>query len=254
MLVWLAFYLAGAFCLPSATWAFSALGCLGGTLLVGRGTPLLGRVPLRARYSVKEYACVLGILISGCALLSFSVALLLHLCGAGAEKAVAQTGFARALVLSCLVPACCEESLLRGRVLGLLRAREARGSDILLCAVLFALMHADFARLPYAFFAGVVLSATVDLSGNLYLGMLFHFCNNVASLLLQRIPDAATGGTAVLLVLLFCGCALILRKTRIFADAKDLLGAVHPAAVARAADADMRLYAAAMLALCVLRL
>lgn len=252
MLVWLAFYLVGVLFLPSAAWVCSALGCLGGTLLVGRGTPLFGRVPPRARYSAAEYGCVLGILICGCALLSFAVALLLRLCGAETGTATATGGTVRALLLSCLVPACFEELLLRGRVLGLLR--EARGGGVWLCALLFALMHADLARLPYALFAGVVLTATVYLSGNLYLGMLLHFLTNAASLLLQRIPDAAAGITAALLLLVFCFCAFFLRKTRIFADAKALLGAVRPETVTRAANAEMRLYIAAMLALCVLRI
>ena len=199
MLTWLAVYLVGTLCLPTAAGVFSALGCLTAALLCGRGAPLCGIPAEKLRYSKVEYACALGLLVSGSALLSFVTSLALRLCGAG-QTAAGRGNFLAALVFSCLVPAFFEELLLRGRVLGLLL--DARGGGVWLCAALFALMHTDFARLPYAFFAGVVLSALVYLGGNLYVGMLFHFLNNLAALALAALPDAAAYGAAALLALL----------------------------------------------------
>lgn len=252
MLTWLAVYLVGALCLPTAAGAFSALGCLAATCFVGRDAPLCGIPAEKRRYSKIEYACTLGLLVSGSALLSFVASLVLRLGGAGQTAAAGRSSFLGALVFSCLVPAVFEELLLRGRVLGLLL--DARGGCVWLCAALFALMHTDFARLPYAFFAGVVLSALVYLGGNLYVGMLFHFLNNLASLALSRLPDAAAYGAAALLALLFCGCLAALRKKPLFADAKMLLGAVRVGEFVRMLDPAVWLYAAAALTLCVLHL
>lgn len=252
MLTRLAVYLAGTICLPAAAGAFSALGCLAATCLVGRRAPLCGVPAGERRYSKTEYACALGLLISGSALLSFAVNLVLRFGGAGQTAAAGQGSFLGALVFSCLVPAFFEELLLRGRVLGLLL--EARGGGVWLCAALFALMHTDFARLPYAFFAGVVLSVLVYLGGNLYIGMLFHFLNNLASLALSRLPDAAACGAAALLALLFGACIAVLRKKPLAADAKALLGTVRAGELVRALDPAVWLYAAASLTLCVLHL
>ena len=251
MLTWLAVYLVGTLCLPTAAGVFSALGCLTAALLCGRGAPLCGIPAEKLRYSKVEYACALGLLVSGSALLSFVTSLAVRLCGAG-QTAAGRGNFLAALVFSCLVPAFFEELLLRGRVLGLLL--EARGGGVWLCAALFALMHTDFARLPYAFFAGVVLSALVYLGGNLYIGMLFHFLNNLASLALSRLPDAAACGAAALLALLFGACIAVLRKKPLAADAKALLGTVRAGELVRALDPAVWLYAAASLTLCVLHL
>ena len=250
MLVWLAVYLVGVLCLPTAAGIFSALGCLAAALLVGRDTPFCGLPPRRARYSTGEYAAALGMLISGCALLSFAANLLSRLFGAaGAASGTAGGSFFGALVFSCLVPAFFEELLLRGRVLGLLR--EARGGGVWLCAALFALMHGDFPRLPYAFFAGVMLASLVYLTENLYLGMLFHFLNNFASLLLARLPDAAAYGAAAALAALFCASAVFFGTKPLFADVKKLL--FSPCAAVPLCG-TLLLYAAAMLLLCVLKL
>lgn len=251
MLTWLAVYLVGTLCLPTAAGVFSALGCLTAALLCGRGVPLCGIPAEKLRYSKVEYACALGLLVSGSALLSFVTSLALRLCGAG-QTAAGRGNFLAALVFSCLVPAFFEELLLRGRVLGLLL--DARGGGVWLCAALFALMHTDFARLPYAFFAGVVLSALVYLGGNLYVGMLFHFLNNLAALALAALPDAAAYGAAALLALLFCACVTVLRQKPFFADAKALLTAPRAGKLARTLDGTLWLYAAATLALCVLKL
>ena len=235
----------------AAAGVFSALGCLTAALLCGRGAPLCGIPAEKLRYSKVEYACALGLLVSGSALLSFVTSLALRLCGAG-QTAAGRGNFLAALVFSGLVPAFFEELLLRGRVLGLLL--DARGGGVWLCAALFALMHTDFARLPYAFFAGVVLSALVYLGGNLYVGMLFHFLNNLAALALAALPDAAAYGAAALLALLFCACVAVLRQKPFFADAKALLTAPRAGKLARTLDGTLWLYAAATLALCVLKL
>ena len=87
MLTRLAVYLAGTLCLPAAAGAFSALGCLAATCFVGRDAPLCGIPAEKRRYSKIEYACTLGLLVSGSALLSFAVSLVLRLGGAGQTAA-----------------------------------------------------------------------------------------------------------------------------------------------------------------------
>ena len=118
MLTWLAVYLVGTLCLPTAAGVFSALGCLAATLFCGRDAPLCGVPAEKLRYSKIEYACALGLLVSGSALLSFATSLVLRFGGAGQAAAAGQGNFLAALVFSCLVPASLRSCSCAGACLG----------------------------------------------------------------------------------------------------------------------------------------
>ena len=89
-----------------------------------------------------------------------------------------------AIVLDAAVPAIGEEILMRGVVFSVLRPH-GRRTAVLGSALLFALMHASLAQIPYAAPAGILLGLLYELSGSLLFPMLFHFCSNLFSLLLM---------------------------------------------------------------------
>ena len=89
-----------------------------------------------------------------------------------------------AIALDAAVPAIGEEILMRGVVFSVLRPH-GRRTAVLGSAILFALMHASLAQIPYAALAGILLGMLYELSGSLLFPMLFHFCSNLFSLLLM---------------------------------------------------------------------
>ena len=94
-------------------------------------------------------------------------------------------------VASAALPAFCEEALFRGFVLSSLRKRpnapagfKEERRAILASAALFALAHADPARLAPSFIAGLAISYATCATGSLVVAMLMHIFNNSASLIL----------------------------------------------------------------------
>ncbi|MBE6530265.1 MAG: CPBP family intramembrane metalloprotease [Ruminococcaceae bacterium] len=80
----------------------------------------------------------------------------------------------------CLVPAVCEEFLFRGAILTNLLPF-GRSQAVLISALLFGLMHQNFAQFFYAFCAGIVLGLVYERTGNIWSCMLLHFTNNFFS-------------------------------------------------------------------------
>lgn len=227
MLLWLCVYLIAVFCLPKWADMLLLLAAVLPAFAVCRKTPIFGSRDCNTiRYRRRDYALTVGVMISGCALLSFAASLVSRLLGGAAASGGGRDDFFYLLVFSCLLPAFFEELLLRGRVLGLV-SRE-RGFGIWLCAALFALMHIQLQRLPYAFFAGLILTLVVYLTECVYLGILLHFANNFAALLLSYLPNVAAYAAAVLLAVLFVFCFVRLKKTQFYADGMALLSSVSP--------------------------
>lgn len=192
MLLWMAFYLFSALVLSAYIEIFSAAGCVFPLLAFrGRYRPHGVRGGRARRYDLRQYALFFGAFVSGCALLSFFGALAARFFGASeaagnvGESAPVGGSFLYLLVFACVFPALFEEALLRCGVLGALSP--LGGTGVLLCGVLFGLMHLRFDRLLYAVFAGILLSALVFLTENVYIGMLLHFVNNFCALLLSYV-------------------------------------------------------------------
>ncbi len=95
------------------------------------------------------------------------------------------------LFMAALVPAVAEETLFRGPVLAGFGSRLPGWVAILLCGFVFGLFHlapgTAFRFLPTAWL-GVVLAWVVWESRSLFLGILLHFVNNAAILLLSVLP------------------------------------------------------------------
>ena len=117
-----------------------------------------------------------------------------------------------ALLFDALLPAVCEEIFCRGAVFAVLRPLGRRVA-IPVSALVFALMHANAAQIPYALVAGLLLGAVCEVSASLILPILFHFASNAVSLFMMHgLPVGLTslvlaGLSAVGLLLLF-----VLRK------------------------------------------
>ncbi len=80
----------------------------------------------------------------------------------------------------CLVPAVCEEFLFRGAILTNLLPF-GRSNAILISALLFGLMHQNFAQFFYAFCAGIVLGLVYERTGSIWSCMILHMTNNFFS-------------------------------------------------------------------------
>ena len=112
---------------------------------------------------------------------------------AGKSDATALSGnFALDLLLHALLPALLEEFLLRRIPLGLL-AGEDKKSAIFYSALFFSLVHCNLFRMPYAFAAGLIFAALDLAAGSILPSLLFHFGNNLLSLLWLRLGAGGAG-------------------------------------------------------------
>ncbi len=94
------------------------------------------------------------------------------------------------LLLVAVIPAVCEEFLFRGAILSGLRTRFTVVAAVAINGALFGLLHAPqavFRFLPTAWL-GLVLAWAVWESRSIWLGVLLHFLNNGAILMLTVLP------------------------------------------------------------------
>lgn len=99
-----------------------------------------------------------------------------------------------------VVPACVEEFAIRGVVMQPLRKYGDKFA-IVMSAVVFALMHGNMVQIPFAFIAGLAIGYAVVVTGSMWTGVLIHFLNNLASVIMQTAVDNLSddGSTAVIL-------------------------------------------------------
>lgn len=159
--------------------------------------PLLTRIPLKvalpmrkpqARIAVPGVmtalgSSVIGITIAGVLLTLFQTA------GLGYDvptPPVPETGIGVAMYLFTLsvLPAILEEILFRGFILQSLR-RFGDLFAVMISALIFALVHGNFAQLPNAFIMGVTIAFLAVKIGSLIPGMILHFINNFGASVLD---------------------------------------------------------------------
>jgi len=85
--------------------------------------------------------------------------------------------FVMTFIVSCVVPAVCEEFLFRGCVLSNLLPY-GKTTAIIGSALMFALMHGNIKQYLYTFCAGLFLGLVYTESGSIFPSMLLHLCNN----------------------------------------------------------------------------
>ncbi len=88
------------------------------------------------------------------------------------------------LLTDCALPALLEEGLVRFAGLSLLFLWDKRQAGWV-SALVFALLHASVYQIPYAFVGGLFLALATVVGGSPVYAVLFHFLNNLISLLLQ---------------------------------------------------------------------
>jgi membrane protease YdiL (CAAX protease family) len=99
------------------------------------------------------------------------------------------------LLILAVLPALCEEFFGRYVILGTLLPY-GRGVAILISSLTFALAHLNFYQIPYAFAAGLVFAYVTVESGSLLPAILFHFINNLLSVI-SVYADIGSLGTRV---------------------------------------------------------
>lgn len=88
--------------------------------------------------------------------------------------------FLAGLIILAALPALCEEFFGRYVILGTLLPY-GRGTALLVSSLTFCLAHLNFYQIPYAFAAGLVFAYVTLESGSLLPAILFHFLNNLIS-------------------------------------------------------------------------
>ena len=173
-------------------------------------TPRLSLLPRSRRGYAALWLCPAFVLLTAAvAALWGGFCALVGIETAGAEP---YGGLGLSLLFDALLPAVCEEIFCRGALFAVLRPM-GRRTAIFGSALLFALMHASVAQIPYAFFAGLLLAAVYELTGGLLLPILFHLANNAVSLLLLfGVPPLPVYGAVGVSAVLFGW--LLLRKAR----------------------------------------
>ena len=106
-------------------------------------------------------------------------------------------GFVYAFLFIVLLPALCEEILFRGFILSGLRDRFGKWSSIILCALLFAALHLEPARIPFALIPGIAITAVGWKTRSLVLPVLMHFLHNGILFYLLWTTAAGSGGTSL---------------------------------------------------------
>ncbi len=117
------------------------------------------------------------------------------------------------ILTSALLPALAEELFCRHLCLRPFCA--SRPAAVWLSASVFAALHMNIAQIPYAFGAGLFLGALTVASGSIWLAVLFHFANNLLSILFWYFPSGSVGFAVVLALCLSALAAslpLLLRK------------------------------------------
>ena len=101
-----------------------------------------------------------------------------------------------------VTPAICEEVLFRGVFLNSLERGgwwKNRWISVVICGLVFGMFHGDWIRMIPTAIAGIVMSYLLLETGNLFYNCLFHFVNNLFSVLsvyfVQQIFFTASAGT-----------------------------------------------------------
>ncbi|MGN0242643.1 MAG: lysostaphin resistance A-like protein [Lachnospiraceae bacterium] len=94
-----------------------------------------------------------------------------------------QNGLGPALLILAILPAFTEELLYRGVIQGGYRRKDSSFRPILYASLFFALLHMNFAQIPYAFLYALLMGVVVELTGSIWSSMLIHLVINGTSVM-----------------------------------------------------------------------
>ncbi len=127
-------------------------------------------------------------------------------------------------VCTAIIPALVEELAYRGVVVGLLK-EHGDSFAILTSAIMFGVLHGNFAQIPFAFVVGLVLGFVRVKTDSMLPSMLIHFCNNFFAVVVtfagELLPDVYyTCLEAMLMIILtvigFISIAYLVRTDKNF--------------------------------------
>jgi membrane protease YdiL (CAAX protease family) len=151
---------------------------------------------LAVRKSILPFLPLLPVFLVGVLLLAYLSAILAK--WMGLDRTVELTGSLPSVILtSAVMPALTEDLLCRFLCLRPL-ARYGKAPAVLVSALLFSFMHLNMAQIPYAFCAGIFLGALALASGSVWLPILFHFANNLLSVLLWYFGNGSAASDRIL--------------------------------------------------------
>lgn len=96
--------------------------------------------------------------------------------------------FILSMITTAMVPAFCEEFLFRGMILSNLLPY-GKKTAIIISAVMFGFMHQNPAQIIYTTVAGIFLGIVFIESGSIWGGIIFHFINNLISVISEMISN-----------------------------------------------------------------
>ncbi len=166
----------------------------------------------------------LAVMISGCALLNFTVQSLWgeEVLVSASYSGVAESGV-YAVLAFCILPAIAEEFLFRGILLAEYESVSVPFA-IGISSLFFGMLHLNFARLPAYVFSGIILALVAYAARSVLASMLLHILHNIAALWTEgyvaKFSDAA-GARSVLLVFILV-CVLFVSLILFFMEAQRI--------------------------------
>lgn len=104
--------------------------------------------------------------------------------GGGRHKADNGVRYIAVYRKTAVLPALIEEFAMRGVVMQSLR-KYGDWFAIIMSSLVFALLHGNMVQIPFAFIAGIAIGYAVTVTGSMWTGVLIHFLNNLASIIMQ---------------------------------------------------------------------
>ena len=101
-----------------------------------------------------------------------------------------------------ITPALVEEFAIRGVVLGVLR-KYGDSFAIMASALVFGLMHGNFAQIPFAFILGVYFGYVVIKTGSVWPAVIIHFLNNFLSVTIDYLTKEFSDVTKSTITLVY---------------------------------------------------
>lgn len=161
--------------------------------------------------SVPIIAASLGVLLCAVALQKYFIA---YTFSYSVPVVTSSQGVGIALVVSALVPALCEELLIRGVVQYEITKYAGGISGVVAGALLFGFIHFDLQYFMIYFTSGIILGLLTHITHSVFPAMIVHFLNNTFSVLLSdRLAFVATeriGGSFLMIVLAVFGFVVLL--------------------------------------------
>lgn len=116
-------------------------------------------------------------------------------------------GFLIVFISTAVVPALVEEFACRGLVMGLLCKYGDRFA-IIASAILFGLMHGNFAQIPFAFLVGLALGFISIKAESLWPAVAVHFFNNLSAVVFSYLP-VSVNLSNIFYTIFLCVCMLL---------------------------------------------